>query len=114
MAVLGRKDTPRSSAKASPDHRATFHSEQAIAYGHQQVGGVRRERGRPPRISTCRCSDTGEHEVKPAKNQATATAASMCRRPLCRRFRILEAIDCRDPLAVGFCVCIHRGHPCKT
>lgn len=101
MAVLVDKST-RVICQGFTGAQGTFHSEQAIAYGTQMVGGVTPGKG------------GGEHlglpifdTVSEAMDKADATASVIFVPPPFAADAILEAIDAEMPLIV----CITEGIP---
>ena len=79
----------------------TFHSEQAIAYGTQMVGGASPAKAVDP-TSTCRCSTPSPRRwPTPGRRHRDLRAAAV------RRRRDLEAMHAEIPLIV----CITEGIP---
>ncbi|MDP7546511.1 MAG: succinate--CoA ligase subunit alpha [Alphaproteobacteria bacterium] len=101
MAVLVDKDT-RVICQGFTGNQGTFHSEQAIAYGTQMVGGVSPGRGGEMHLGLP-VFDT----VADAIEATAANASVIYVPPPFAADAILEAIDCEIELAI----CITEGIP---
>ena len=101
MAVLVHSNT-KVICQGFTGSQGTFHSEQAIAYGTQVVGGVTPGRG-GARILIARCSIP----LPPRSSATGANASSIYVPPPFAADAILEAIDA----GVALVDLYHRGHP---
>jgi succinyl-CoA synthetase alpha subunit len=106
MAILVDKNT-KVICQGFTGSQGSFHTEQAIAYGTQVVGGVTPGKGgsrhTDPRLAAVPIFDT----VHEAKQRTGATATAIYVPPAFAADAILEAIDAGMPLIV----CITEGIP---
>jgi succinyl-CoA synthetase alpha subunit len=106
MAILVDKST-KVICQGFTGSQGSFHTEQAIAYGTQVVGGVTPGKGGSrhpdPKLAAVPIFDT----VHEAKQQTGATATAIYVPPAFAADAILEAIDAGMPLIV----CITEGIP---
>src|ERR671925_1081645 len=101
MSILINKNT-RVICQGLTGSQGTFHSEQAIAYGTQMVGGVTPGKGGTTHIGLP-VFDT----VREAKEATGAEASAVYVPPAFAADAICEAIDAEIPLVV----CITEGIP---
>src|SRR6476660_7818149 len=106
MAILVDKNT-KVICQGITGSQGTFHTQQAVAYGTQVVGGVTPGKGGTkhpdPKLANVPIFDT----VLDAKTRTGATATSIYVPPRFAADAILEAIDAEIPLIV----CITEGIP---
>jgi succinyl-CoA synthetase alpha subunit len=106
MAILVDKST-KVICQGITGSQGTFHTQQALAYGTQVVGGVTPGKGgtrhADPKLANVPIFDT----VMEAKAKTGATATSIYVPPRFAGDAILEAIDAEIPLIV----CITEGIP---
>ena len=106
MAILVDKST-KVICQGITGSQGTFHTQQALAYGTQVVGGVTPGKGgtkhADPKLASVPIFDT----VMEAKQKTGATATSIYVPPRFAADAILEAIDAEIPLIV----CITEGIP---
>jgi succinyl-CoA synthetase alpha subunit len=109
MAILVDKST-RVICQGITGSQGTFHTQQALAYGTQVVGGVTPGKGGSkhpdPKLAGVPIFET----VMEAKKKTGATATSIYVPPRFAADAILEAIDAEMPLIV----CITRAFRCST